>query len=116
LPPAQVAATTNLLGGLMLLVLSLLFEPGAREAVGGHWGSAAWLAWWFLLVPGSLGATTIYFLLVRDWGASRTGTYAFVSPVVAVLLGVAIFGERLNPANAVGMALMLIAAAVVLRR
>ena len=116
LPPAQVAATTNLLGGLMLLVLSLLFEPGAREAVGGHWGTAAWLAWWYLLIPGSLGATTIYFLLVRDWGASRTGTYAFVAPVIAVLLGVAIFGERLDAANAVGMALMLIAAAVVLRR
>jgi len=89
LPPAQVAATTNLLGGLILLVLSLLFEPGARAALGGHWGTAAWLAWWYLLIPGSLGATTIYFLLVRDWGASRTGTYAFVSPVVAVLLGVA---------------------------
>ena len=29
-------------------------------------------------------STVIYFLLVRDWGASRTGTYAFVSPVIAV--------------------------------
>jgi drug/metabolite transporter (DMT)-like permease len=116
LPPAQVAATTNLLGGLMLLVLSLLFEPGARAALGGHWGTAAWVAWWYMLIPGSLGATTIYFLLVRDWGASRTGTYAFVSPVIAVLLGVMVYGERLDAANAVGMALMLIAAAVVLRR
>jgi hypothetical protein len=34
LAPAQVAATTNLLGGLMLLVLSLLFEPGG--AGGGR--------------------------------------------------------------------------------
>ncbi len=116
LSPAHVAALTNLLGGLMLLVGSVLFEPGARQAASLHWGTVAWLAWWYMLIPGSLGATTIYFLLVRDWGASRTGTYAFVSPVIAVLLGVAVYGEKLDPANAVGMALMLIAAAVVLRR
>jgi len=116
LSPAHVAAVTNLLGGVMLLVGSLLFEPGARQAAGLHWGAVAWIAWWYMLLPGSLGATTIYFLLVRDWGASRTGTYAFVSPVIAVLLGVAVYGERVDAAHAVGMALMLIAAAVVLRR
>lgn len=116
LSPAHVAASTNLVGGLMLLVASVLFEPGVRAAASGHWGWAAWAAWLYMLGPASLGATTIYFLLVRDWGASRTGTYAFVSPVIAVLLGVAIYGERLDPANAVGMALMLGAAALVLRR
>ena len=116
LPPAQVAAMTNLYGGLMLLAGSLLFEPGARAALGGNWGAAAWAAWWWLLLPGSLGATIIYFLLVQEWGASRTGTYAFVSPVIAVLLGVAVYGERVRLTDAIGMALMLIAAVVVLRR
>ncbi|MBV9506847.1 MAG: EamA family transporter, partial [Acidobacteriia bacterium] len=48
--------------------------------------------------------------------ASRTGTYAFVSPAIAVLLGVTIYGERLDAASAAGMALMLLAAALVLRR
>jgi drug/metabolite transporter (DMT)-like permease len=116
LPPAQLAAMTNLIGGLILLAFSLAFEPGARAAAGFHWGAAAWAAWWWLLVPGSLGATIIYFLLVRDWGASRTGTYAFVSPVIAVLLGVVIYSERIDLGAAVGMALMLTAAVVVLRR
>jgi drug/metabolite transporter (DMT)-like permease len=116
LSPAHVAASTNLVGGLMLFVASVLFEPGARAAASGHWGWAAWASWLYMLGPASLGATTIYFLLVRDWGASRTGTYAFVSPVIAVLLGVTLYGERLDPANAIGMALMLLAAALVLRR
>ncbi len=58
----------------------------------------------------------IYFLLVRDWGASRTGTYAFVSPVVAVAIGTTLFGEKLDIGDVVGMALMLAAAAIVLRR
>ena len=74
------------------------------------------LAWLYLLLPGSILSTVIYFLLVRDWGASRTGTYAFVSPVIAVALGTTLFGERLDLADVVGMALMLAAAAIVLRR
>ncbi|MBV9784002.1 MAG: EamA family transporter [Acidisphaera sp.] len=115
LPPALLAATSNLIGGAILLVLSLLFEPGAREAASGAWGEAAWAAWLFLLLPGSLGATIIYFLLVRDWGASRAGTYAFVSPVISVLLGIAVFGERVQVTDAVGMVLMLAAAGLVLR-
>ncbi len=58
----------------------------------------------------------IYFLLVRDWGASRTGSYAFVSPVMAVVIGTTLFGERLDIGDVVGMLLMLGAAAIVLRR
>ncbi len=116
LAPAQVAAATNLIGGAVMLLGSLLFEPGAVAALGGNWGISAWAAWLFLLLPGSLGATIIYLLLVRDWGASRTGTYAFISPVIAVLLGILVFGERVRPADAAGMALMIAAAGLVLRR
>jgi drug/metabolite transporter (DMT)-like permease len=74
------------------------------------------VAWLYLLLPGSLLSTVIYFLLVRDWGASRTGTYAFVSPVVAVVIGTTLFGEKLDVGDVVGMVLMLGAAAIVLRR
>ena len=55
-------------------------------------------------------------MLVRDWGASKAGSYAFVSPIVAVLLGLTLSGEALHPIDAIGMALMLIAAGVALRR
>jgi len=85
-------------------------------ALDFKWGVAAWAGWLFLLLPGSLGATIIYFVLVRDWGASRAGTYAFVSPVIAVLLGVAVYGEAVGLLDALGMALMLGAAALVIRR
>ena len=118
LPPAQVAASTNFIGGVILLVISLIFEPGVGpgQTLTGHWGTEAWIAWWYLLLPGSLGATVIYFFLVRDWGASRTGTYAFVSPVIAVLLGVAVFHEQVHLSDAFGMGLMILAAGLVLRR
>jgi len=116
LPPTELAGMTNFIGGSILLVLSLIFEPGAVHALWGNWGVAAWLSWLFLLLPGSLGATVIYFFLVRDWGASKTGTYAFISPVVAVLLGVFVLNEQVHVSDAIGMVLMLGAAALVLRR
>ncbi len=116
LAPAQMAAMTNLIGGALLLVSSIVFEPGAAAALIHPWGWHAALAWLYLLLPGSILSTVIYFLLVRDWGASRTGTYAFVSPVVAVVIGTSLFGEKLDVGDAVGMLLMLAAAAIVLRR
>jgi drug/metabolite transporter (DMT)-like permease len=113
MPPADVAAMTNLMGGTLLLLAALVFEPGAIAALGGHWGWPAFLGWLWLLLPGSLGATVIYFLLVRDWGAGRTGTYAFISPVVAVVIGMWLFGEHVTPTDVVGIVLMLAAAGTI---
>jgi drug/metabolite transporter (DMT)-like permease len=116
LAPVQLAGLTDLIGGLILLFASLLFEPGAWGAMSLHWGWPSFLAWLYLLIPGSLISTTMYFLLVRDWGASKPGLYAFISPVIAVAIGASLFGEQLDWGDAVGMALMLAAAGLALRR
>jgi len=115
LAPAQMAAMTNLIGGGILLSASIALEPGAGAALRLHWGWPAFVAWLYLLLPGSVLATTIYFQLVRDWGASRAGTYAFVSPVIAVVLGMKLFGEHADWSDLVGMGLMLAAAGLALR-
>jgi len=115
LEPVQLAGLTDLIGGLVLLVSSLAIEPGAWESMRLHWGWPAFLGWLYLLVPGALMSTTMYFLLVRDWGASRPGTYAFISPVIAVILGCSFFGEKLDWGSAIGMTLMLCAAGLALR-
>jgi drug/metabolite transporter (DMT)-like permease len=115
LEPVQLAGLTDLIGGLVLLVSALAVEPGAWESMRLQWGWPSFLAWLYLLVPGALMSTTMYFLLVRDWGASRPGTYAFISPVVAVAVGCFFFEERLDWGEAVGMILMLGAAALALR-
>lgn len=116
MPPVHLVAITNFTGGMVLLVFALAFEPGARAAARLDWSLVAWASWWYLLLPASLGATIIYFRLMRDWGAGRVGTYAFISPVVAVLLGILVAGERVGPVDALGMALMLGAAFLALRR
>ncbi len=116
LSPALIAALTNLIGGVILLAVSLAFEPGVGPFLTGAWGLTAWLSWLFQVVAGSLGATVIYFFLVRDWGASKTGTYAFICPVIAVGAGMLVLGETVDLTEAAGMLLMLSAAAVALRR
>lgn len=115
LEPVQLAGLTDVIGGLVLLVSALAIEPGAWESMRFHWGWPAFLAWLYLLVPGALMSTTMYFLLVRDWGASRPGTYAFISPVIAVVIGSSFFGERLDWGDAAGMVLMLMGAGLALR-
>ncbi|MGJ4856574.1 DMT family transporter [Labrys sp. La1] len=102
-----VAASTTLFGGLLLLGLSLAGEPGAIPALAGQWGAAAWAGWLFLVLFGSLIGYTIYMTLLREIGATRAGTYAFVSPIIAVLLGMVCFGEQIHLLDMLGMAVML---------
>jgi drug/metabolite transporter (DMT)-like permease len=74
------------------------------------WASLAAFA--YLLVVGSLVTFTAYGWLLRKASATLVGTYAYVNPVVAVLLGGLFLGEQLT----LGMALAggAIVAAVVL--
>jgi drug/metabolite transporter (DMT)-like permease len=102
-----ISGLTTFLGGWALTLIALAAEPGASAALAGDWGTMAWLGWLFLVLFGSLIAYTIYMGLLRDWGPSRAGTYAFVSPIVAVLLGAAVFDERLTLVEGLGMAGML---------
>ncbi|MDX3809118.1 MAG: EamA family transporter, partial [Bosea sp. (in: a-proteobacteria)] len=54
--------------------------------------------------------------LLRDWGAFRAGLYAFVSPAIAVGVGVAVLDEPFGLSEAIGAVLMFGAAAIALRR
>jgi drug/metabolite transporter (DMT)-like permease len=53
----------------------------------------AWLAWAYLVVAGSLLAYSAYVWLLRNAELSLVTTYAFVNPVVAVILGATILSE-----------------------
>lgn len=114
--PLLLAGVIDVVGGVFLLVFSLAFEPGSIAALDLRWGWGPWGAWLFLVGPAAIGASTIFLVLVRDWGATKAGSFAFVSPIIAVLLGLFISGEALHPIDAVGMVLMLGGAWVALRK
>ncbi|MNE92639.1 putative inner membrane transporter YedA [compost metagenome] len=56
----------------------------------------AWLWMAYLVIPVSLGVYPAYFWLLREVKPSLVSTFAFVNPVVALLLGLLILGERLD--------------------
>lgn len=116
MPVLVLAGWQTLIGGAGLAALSLALEH--VQAV--HWRA---LAGWptlpalaFLVVGGSLAGFTIYMRLLRDWGAFCAGLYAFVSPAIAVGVGVVALHERFGWAEGAGAVLMFGAAAVALRR
>jgi len=108
--PALVSGATLLPGGALMLLGSLAFEPGAVTALHGRWGVAAWSGWAFLVIFGSLLAYTFYLSLVRDWGPSRAGAYSFISPSIAVVLGIIVLDEQVSGMDVLGMGVMLAAA------
>lgn len=105
-----VAAVEMLSGGLALLVQSFLFREdwSAFATASGR----SWLALSYLAVFGSLIAFTSFAYCLNELPASTVGTYAYVNPVVAVLLGHMVLGEPLSPALLVGAALIVAAVAL----
>ncbi len=100
-----------LAGGLVLLLLSL----GAGERVAAAPSASAILAVAYLAVLGSLvGFTAFSYLLAHTRPAVAT-SYAYVNPVIAVALGVALAGEHFGLTSAVGAVVILGAVCLVAR-
>jgi drug/metabolite transporter (DMT)-like permease len=78
-------------GGLTLLALG--FARGERLDLS-QVSRASWIALAYLVVFGSLAAFTSYVWLLGNAPISLVGTYAYVNPAVAVLLGVVFAGEH----------------------
>ncbi len=116
MPVLALAGWQTLIGGAGLVSVSLVLEPvqASHLRALASWPTLPALA--FLVVAGSLAGFTIYMRLLRDWGAFRAGLYAFVSPVIAVAVGVVALGERFGWAEGLGAVLMFGAAAIALRR
>jgi len=91
-PGATGFATEMLCGGLALLLMS------AVRGETWHWpvATGVWLAWWYLVVFGSLIAFSAYMLLLARTSASLAASYSLVNPVVALLLGVTLGGESVS--------------------
>ena len=83
------------------------FSPGAVSAV-------SWWALAYLTVFGGMVAYTAYVWLVRNATLSLATTYAYVNPIVAVLLGWVFLGERLNARDLAAAAIVLASVALIL--
>jgi drug/metabolite transporter (DMT)-like permease len=105
-------ATTWQIGAAGVLNLTIATLGGNFHTA--HWTRAGVLSIIYLSTFGSVVGLTAYTYLLQHVPVTKVSTYAFVNPVIAVLIGVAILHERLAPAEALGMVIILISVATVI--
>jgi drug/metabolite transporter (DMT)-like permease len=109
--PFALATVQQLTGGAILLVVG--------TAVGERFDLAAvapvsWWAWAYMALFVSLGAFSAYGYALANLPVSTVATYAYVNPVIAVLLGVVVAGERFSALQLLGGAVVLLAVVLVI--
>jgi drug/metabolite transporter (DMT)-like permease len=114
LPAAKTmsSASQMLAGGVLLLLTAALlgeFRGFHIQAVS----RGAWVALAYLIVAGSIVAFTAYVWLIHHESPTRVGTYAYVNPAVAVLLGYCLGGEPIGPRTIAGTLLVLVSVVVI---
>lgn len=96
-----------------MLVAGFAFLPSSF--INNEWSgfdvsavtTSSWLSLWYLIIMGSLAGFSAYVWLLQVRSATQVSTYAYVNPVVAVLLGVLFAGEHMTVLQLVGLAVIL---------
>ena len=98
--------------GWQMLIAGLTAE--LLGTLAGEWpafrpNAAGWGAVAYLVTGGSLIGYTAFIYLLENVPVAKVMSYTYVNPVVAVLLGMVLLGERLVASEYVGMAAILVA-------
>lgn len=108
--PRTSSAYQMAFGAIGFAVVALLLEEPLPTPT-----QEAWLAWGYLVIFGSLFAFTAYVTALRRLPTPIVMTYAYVNPVLAVLLGYLVLGEAITVLTLAGTALVLFGVAGVFR-
>lgn len=113
--PAAKATTVTLIAAVVVWALQALMAlSGARPlhlpSLGHTWFALAWLG-----LIGSCLAYVAYFYLLSAWDATRVSFVMYVAPLVAVILGIFLLGERVD-GNLFGGAALVVAGITVANR
>jgi drug/metabolite transporter (DMT)-like permease len=99
-------------GGVLLALAAAMFG----EFRGFHIQTVsrgAWFALAYLIVAGSIVGFTAYVWLIHHESPTKVGTYAYVNPVVAVIVGYFLGGETVGPRTLLGTLLVLVSVIVI---
>ena len=108
-PPLMFVALQMLAGGLGLLLIA----PLTGEPLSFQWTPRALAAFLFLVLASSCLAYSAYAWLTVHATPVVVGTYGYVCPAVAAVLGWAVLGEKLSWIQLAGMAVILAGIALV---
>ena len=114
LPPSKVMSSgAQMLAGGVLLALTAAALGEFRNFRPWTVSRGAWLALLYLIVAGSIIGFTAYVWLIHHESPTKVGTYAYVNPVVAVLIGYFLAGEALDLRTILGTLCVLISVVVI---
>jgi drug/metabolite transporter (DMT)-like permease len=106
------AATQMLAGGVVSVIVAVLRgEPAHLDLA--HASTLSIMALLYLIVFGSLIAFTAYLYMLAHTTAAKAATYAYVNPVVAVLLGWAFASEPVTARTLLAAAVILAGVAII---
>ena len=108
------AAMEMIAGGIWLLLFGVATGQAGQLTVAAL-SVKSLVSLGYLVVFGSLVGFTAYIWLLGATTASRVSTYAYVNPVVAVLLGWAFAGEAMTLRTALAAAIIVVAVALIIR-
>jgi drug/metabolite transporter (DMT)-like permease len=103
------SAIQMFLGGVMMTATGLAIG----EAERWHWSMPGLLSMAYLTVASSCLAYTAYSWLARNTTPAMVGTYSYVNPAIAAVLGWWFLSEQLGANQLVGMAVMFAGVALV---
>ena len=114
LPPSKAMSSgvQMLAGGIFLAIVAGAFGE-FRDFHLAAVSRGAWLSLIYLIVFGSIIAFTAYTWLIHHESPTKVGTYAYVNPVVAVLLGYFLGGEALGLRTILGALCILVSVIVI---
>ena len=114
LPPSKVMSSgaQMLAGGIMLTLAAAAFGE-FHNFHPSTVSSGAWLSLIYLIIAGSIIGFTAYVWLIHHESPTKVGTYAYVNPVVAVVLGYFFGGEPLGLRTILGTMFVLISVLVI---
>jgi drug/metabolite transporter (DMT)-like permease len=113
--PALTSAMQLLIGGVFSLVLATASGEFGHFRVSAV-SDRSWLALAYLILMGSIVAFSAYVIAVRMLPTATVATYAYVNPVIAVLLGTLILNEPVTLGMLAGGLLIVGAVVLVVRR
>jgi drug/metabolite transporter (DMT)-like permease len=114
LPPSKAMSSgAQMLVGGVLLALTAAALGEFRNFHLSTVTRGAWLSLLYLIVAGSIVGFTAYVWLIHHESPTKVGTYAYVNPVVAVLVGYFLGGEALGLRTILGTLFVLISVVVI---
>ncbi|MGD0601104.1 MAG: EamA family transporter [Terriglobales bacterium] len=114
LPASKVMSSgAQMLAGGILLALTAALLGEFRGFNIRAVSRGAWYALAYLIVAGSIVGFTAYVWLIHHESPTKVGTYAYVNPVVAVIVGYFLGGETVGPRTLLGTLLVLVSVVVI---